>query len=422
MPEDPSLSVSEAVSRAKRALETISARVVGEVSEVSDKAGYKAVYFTLTDGAACMSCLMWMDAYAAAGVGLRAGMMVEVTGSFTAYAPKGRLQFSVRSVALAGEGVLRMQVAELARRLEAEGLMRADRKRPLPRFPARIALVTSPRGKAVWDVIRTLRRRYPIGELVIAGVAVEGHGAVRAIVEGLEAAVAAMPDVIILGRGGGSYEDLMPFNDEAVARAVAASPIPVVTGIGHEPDTTIADMVSDVRASTPTAAAEAAAPAVEEIRAILAKEHRLLARGLAERVREARHRVELMAGRAVLRDPVLSLAVHAQRLDACRAGLARSLPARLDLERSMIERMKDALVREGPRAVASSEERVGRLGSRLRDLSPLAVLERGYAVCYREDRGSVVRGADEVEVGDGLLVRVARGSIACDVTDARVEA
>ena len=160
-----------------------------------------------------------------------------------------------------------MQVAQLARKLEAEGLMDASRKRRVPPLPQRIAVVTSPRGKAVHDVIRTLRRRYPLGELLICGVPVEGQDAPARIIQGLEAACAVMPapDVILLVRGGGSYEDLMPFNDESLARAVAASPIPVVTGIGHEPDNSICDMVSDRRCSTPTAAAEAIALSTEEL-------------------------------------------------------------------------------------------------------------------------------------------------------------
>ena len=181
MADERALTVGEAVGRAKSALETVSIRVIGEVTDFK---AYKAVYFTLGDGNACMDCIMWPDAYGASGVRLECGMQVEVTGQFTVYPVKGRMQFSVRRLEAAGEGVLRMQVAALARRLEAEGLMRQDRKRPLPRFPSRIALVTSPRGKAVWDVIRTLRRRYPVAELLIAGVPVEGADAPARLVEG----------------------------------------------------------------------------------------------------------------------------------------------------------------------------------------------------------------------------------------------
>jgi len=170
----PALSVSDAMRLAKRALEQLCLRVVGEVSECTVKPGYKAVYFTIRDEYAVLPCLMWRDAYDDCGMDLRPGMLVEATGSFTAYAPKGRMQFQVRALNPAGEGVLRLQVAALARKLEAEGLMNPDRKRPLPVFPQKIGVVTSPRGKAVHDVIRTLSRRYPAAELVIAGVQVEG--------------------------------------------------------------------------------------------------------------------------------------------------------------------------------------------------------------------------------------------------------
>lgn len=422
MSEERALSVAEAMGQAKRALEQVTVRVVGEVSELADKAGYKAVYFTMTDGSACMPCLMWRDAFTAADVALRCGLMVEVSGTFTAYAPKGRMQLQVRSLAVAGEGLLRMKVAELARKLEAEGLMRAELKRPLPRFPERIALVTSPRGKAVWDVIRTLRRRYPLAELLIAGVAVEGAEAAETIAEGIRVAAEAAPDVVLLARGGGSYEDLMPFNAEVVARAVRSCPVPVVTGIGHEPDTSIADMVADVRASTPTAAAEAAAPSVTDVAALLARDRRSLARALAGRVADARHRVQLAAGRPVMTDPSALLGGFGQRVDDAAIGLSRALPGRIERETVRVDGLRAALVREGPRSISRAGESIAHVGDRLRDLSPLAILGRGYAACFRADDGSVVRAADAVARGDGLVVRLARGSLACDVTGTSPEA
>ncbi|HSK47955.1 MAG TPA: exodeoxyribonuclease VII large subunit, partial [Coriobacteriia bacterium] len=193
MADDRSLSVSEAMNLARQALEGVRVRVIGEVSEFNDKPGYKAAYFTVCDRSAAMSCLMWRDVYEASGVPLRCGMQVELTGYFSAYAAKGRMQFVVRRLEPAGEGRLRMQVAEIARRLELEGLMLPERKRSLPRYPERIAVVTSPRGKAVHDVIRTLRRRYPLAEVLVAGVAVEGELAPSAIIDGLHAAAAAKP-------------------------------------------------------------------------------------------------------------------------------------------------------------------------------------------------------------------------------------
>jgi len=414
------LSVTEAMAWARRTLEGVPLRVIGEVSEATDRSGYKAVYFTLCDGSSVMSCLMWRDVFAASGIPLREGMLVEVTGMLTVYAPKGRMQFQVRTLQAAGEGALRLQVAALARRLEAEGLMGAERRRPLPEFPDRIALVTSPRGKAVHDVIRTLRRRYPIAELLIAGVAVEGATAVASIVEGLRAASASGADVIILARGGGSYEDLMPFNDEAVARAVLACPVPVVTGIGHEPDTSIADMVSDFRASTPTAAAEAVAPSCDEVTARLADRRRLLARALSGSVRAAERRVAVLRSHAVFRDRRALTAMAAQRLDAAAAGLPRALPGRIARDGTRLDAAAVRMASAAGRALERAGSSLGLTGSRLEDLSPLGILARGYAVCYSET-GDVVRASSTLDPGDHVVVRLHAGAAGCLVEDVRNE-
>jgi exodeoxyribonuclease VII large subunit len=409
------LTVTEAMTLAKRTLEGVPLRVMGEVSEYTDRSGYKAVYFTLSDGGSVMPCLMWRDVFASSGVPLHEGMMVEVTGALTVYPPKGRMQFQVRGLAAAGEGALRLKVAAVARKLEAEGLMRPERRRPLPEFPDRVALVTSPRGKAVHDVIRTLRRRYPAAELVIAGVAVEGARAVESIVEGLVAAGSSGADVVILARGGGSYEDLMPFNDEAVARAVVACPVPVVTGIGHEPDTSIADMVADVRASTPTAAAEAVAPSCDEVSARLRAMQRLLGRGLLHAARDAERRVAVVRAHAVFRDPRALTATAAQRLDAAAAGLPRALPAHTRRDREHLRLTTGALRRAVGLSLERSGDRIGRGAARLHDLSPLGILGRGYAVCYAEDGRTVVRSTATIAPGNRVRVRLHDGAAGCVV-------
>lgn len=445
MADPAALSVSDAMRLAKGALEQIAVRVVGEVSDCTVKPGYKAVYFTIRDEYAVMPCLMWRDAFDQSGVDLRAGVLVEVTGAFTAYPPKGRMQFQARSIAQAGEGVLRLQVAALARRLEAEGLMLDGRKRALPRFPQAIGLVTSPRGKAVHDVIRTLRRRFPAAELVIAGVQVEGDGAVAAIVEGLRL-LGQTPgvEVVILCRGGGSYEDLMPFNAEDVARAVVSCPVPVVTGIGHEPDTSIADMVADLRASTPTAAAEAVAPACDEVSAQLEAAARLLASSLKHVVRRAESRLRLVAERPVFCDPSWLLAQKMQALDSVAAQLGKALPervrrdgealarARLRLQHvapglfarheMRIRSVRERLRIEGPRVAERGSRALGLAAARLEELSPLKILGRGYAVCYDEAGREVVRAATDVGVGDRVRVKVASGSLGCLVESVETEA
>jgi exodeoxyribonuclease VII large subunit len=438
------MTVSEAMGLAKRTLEGLTLHVIGEVSEATDKPGYKAVYFTLCDGPAVMSCLIWRDAFEASGVALRVGMQVEVTGTLTVYAPKGRMQFQVRGLSAAGEGVLRLQVAALARKLEAEGLMRLERKRVLPPFPERIGLVTSPRGKAVHDVLRTLRRRYPMAGVVLAGVAVEGAEAPDDIVGAL-AAVGSAPgvDVVIVARGGGSYEDLMPFNDERVARAIAGCPVPVVTGIGHEPDTTIADMVADLRASTPTAAAESAAPAAAEVATRLVSLGRLLGSALLHARQGTAHRLALVARSRVFSDPRALLAQPAQRLDLAADALARALPAQLAGDRSRLAAASVALARIAPRLAARDSARLdlvaaglrrsgplllersrgamAALAARLEDLSPLGILGRGYAVCYAEDGRTVIRSVSDLAPGENVRVRVYDGTAACTVEAIDVE-
>lgn len=415
MTEQRALSVSEAMGAARRALETVIVRVIGEVSEFNDKPGYKAAYFTVCDEGASMPCMMWRDVYLASGVDLRCGMLVELSGQFSAYAPKGRMQFQVRSLSLAGEGVLRMQVAALARRLEAEGMMAPARKRPIPRFPRRIALVTSPRGKAVHDVIRTLRRRYPLAELLIAGVGVEGAGAPGEIVTGLAAAAAAHPDVVLLVRGGGSYEDLMPFNDERVARAIIACPVPVVTGIGHEPDTSICDMVADMRASTPTAAAEAVAPSVDELARALDRTRVALGRALLHRTQAARQRVRVLSGLPIFRDPISVLGPAWQALDTASIGLRRAIPGRLERDAARIEFARDRLMHAGPAVTSAAAKQLAVGAARLDALSPLSVLGRGYAVCFGPDGRAVVTSPEQVAAGDHVSVRVAAGTIGCIV-------
>ena len=415
MADERALTVTEAMTAARVALEGVRVRVVGEVSEFNDKPGYKAAYFTVSDGGASMPCMMWRDQYLASGVTLRCGMLVEMSGAFSAYVPKGRMQFSVRTLTLAGEGNLRLQVAALARQLEAEGLMRAERKRALPRYPERIAVVTSPRGKAIHDVLRTLKRRYPLAELLVAGVPVEGDSAPAAIVDGLRQVARCSPDVVLLVRGGGSYEDLMPFNAEEVARAVAACPIPVVTGIGHEPDTSIADMVADLRASTPTAAAEAVAPSIDELAAVVMREWRALGRALEHHVRAAAHQVARLAERSVLRDPHAILGVAAQALDIAGLRLSRALPERLERDAERLAYARDRLRRMGPRLTERVATRVGTAAARLDDLSPLKILGRGYAVCYAADGRTVLKSVAPVRTNDTVRVRVSDGTIVANV-------
>ncbi len=277
----------------------------------------------------------------------------------------------------------------------------------------------------------------------MAGVPVEGESAAAEIVRGLET-VATEPgiDVILLVRGGGSYEDLMPFNAEAVARAIAACPVPVVTGIGHEPDTSIADMVADVRASTPTAAAEAVSPDRDEVLNRLDGLGALLGSALTGRITEARHRMGLAAARPVWHDASVLLGARMQGVDLLASAIERALPERIVRQRETVARLRADILRAG-HAIGSAErvscdqttERVRQAGraligsttqvvsgaaARLHDLSPLGILGRGYAVCYEQD-GVVVRDTAQVTPGDHVRVRLARGHIGCIVEDTEAE-
>ena len=434
------LSVSGAMALAKGALEGVVVRLVGEVSEVSNKPGYKAVYFTVKDERAALPCMMWNNRFNAAGIALRVGQLVELTGRFTLYAPKGRMNFDVFSLSLAGEGRLRQQVAELARRLEAEGLMDPGRKRPLPAYPLAIGLVTSPRGDAVHDVLRTLRRRFPLSRVVLAGVAVEGAQAPAGIVEGLRRVVEAGVEMVLVVRGGGSFEDLMPFNDERLARTIARCPVPVVTGIGHEPDTSIADMVADVRASTPTAAAEAASPSRESLERHFAARARSLSVCAERALERAAADVRRCATRPLFRDAQLLFSVEAQTLDLAAERLARALPANLERDAAAVARQRERLARVLPSAVERGCAQVGRgrerlaacggalvprfaqeaavAAARLHDLSPLAVLGRGFAVA-RTPAGAVVKSVEAVRQGDALDVSLSDGVLSCRVEATR---
>ncbi|MDO5357847.1 exodeoxyribonuclease VII large subunit [Slackia faecicanis] len=410
------LSVSEAMQAAKNSLESLTLTLIGEVSEVNAKPGYKAVYFTVKDAGASLPCMMWLNRYHQSGVRLEVGQRVELTGRFTLYAPKGRMNFDVFSVSVAGEGDLRRRVAELARRLEQEGLMDQARKRPVPRMNAHVGLVTSPRGDAVHDVMRTMRRRFPLTKLSVAGVAVEGANAPAGMIEALRACVRAGCEVILLVRGGGSFEDLMPFNDEMLARAIAACPVPVVTGIGHEPDTSIADMVADVRASTPTAAAERVTPEVETVGRELASRQAAMANALERTVGQAQALLERYETRPVFKDPRQLFATDLMTVDMLHERLSRALPASLEKDRAALAEMTARLRRQGAGMFDPFEHALALRAGRLHDLSPLQVLSRGYAMA-KDSQGRVVSSVEAVAPGEKIDVSISDGVLRCTVDD-----
>ena len=411
------LSVSAAMSLAKSSLEALTVRILGEVSEVSVKPGYKAAYFTVKDSGASLPCMMWNNRYRASGIELKVGMLVELTGRFTLYAAKGRMNFDVFSIELAGEGNLRLKVANIARKLQAEGLTDQARKRRIPLFPEKIGLVTSPRSAAVHDVLRTLRRRFPVATVYLAGVPVEGAQAPGYLTEGLRCVVAAGAEVVLVVRGGGSFEDLMPFNDEGLARAIAACPVPVVTGIGHEVDTSIADMVSDFRASTPTAAAEAVSPSAESLESLFATRAASLGGSVMRQLEARKSLVERAADKPFFADPLTLFSSEALAVDAAAERLARALPISLQARGMALDNARERLLSNGPRLTQKRRLELSAQAGRLQDLSPLGVLARGYSYA-RDEQGKIVKSVEQAPAGSLISLTLGDGVLDCEVKDA----
>ena len=438
------ISVSQASELASGALDGIpQLTVLGEVTGFrgpNARSGH--CYFQIKDESAAIDCIVWRGTYAKRTFDLRDGMQILFTGRFNLYKPTGRLSFVARSFSLAGEGLLRQQVAQLAEKLRREGLMDASRKRPIPAFCSRVAVVTSLSGAVIDDVKRTLRRRNPLVELICVGSKVQGEGAPEELVEALARAAAIEPavDCILLVRGGGSFEDLMTFNDERLARAVASSPVPVVTGIGHEPDTTICDMVGDRRCSTPTAAAESVAPAIGELEDALASRERRLAnvgstlvRGgadeldaLQQRARRAldaylgqkRRALEAEASRPCLASPGYLVERRRSELEQTADRLYASTGA-LEAKGRDLTLSASRLSHAGRSLLASPQAALARDAGKLDALSPLKVLARGYAIAYGRDGVAVSAGS--FEAGDPLRVRMADGSVNATVTSVEQE-
>jgi exodeoxyribonuclease VII large subunit len=370
--------------------------VEGEVSTPSfPPSGH--CFFTLKDGTSQLRAVLFREELERSAVRPEHGAAVICHGRVRVYEPQGTYQLYVDSLTPAGAGDLHAQYEALRTRLTAEGLFAEERKRPLPRWPRRLGVVTSPVG-AVWrDIANVLRRRYPLVEVVLAPAQVQGAAAAPSLVRAL-GRVFADPsiEIVILARGGGSLEDLWPFNDERVVRAVAAAPMPIVVGVGHETDVTLADFAADLRAPTPSAAAELAVPDATQLPAILGR--------LRDRAGAA------LRGR---------FAERARLLAAERRALAASAP---DIAAAR-QRAADAVDRAG-RAIAGrvNNERLGLrgVGERLRSLSPAATLARGYAVARLAD-GTIVRIPAQAPPGSGVEVVLARGRLATRVEAASAD-
>ncbi|NNM97695.1 MAG: exodeoxyribonuclease VII large subunit [Candidatus Dormibacteraeota bacterium] len=345
------------------------------------------------------------------------GQQVIAHGKVSMYPSRGDVQLYLDRLEPTGVGALALAFQQLLAKLQAEGLFAPERKRQLPFLPRRLAVVTSGRGAAIRDVIHVVRRRCPITQVVVVPTLVQGEGSPAAIVAALELAGRSDVDVVLLVRGGGSLEDLQAFNSELVARAVASCPHPVVTGVGHETDTTVVDYVADLRAPTPSVAAELVVPDLEALRAELAARRLRLRRGglgwlqlELEGLTQRQVRLARMA-------PLARIESGRQDLDRAQLRLTAAVRRILRQEGMALRARGQTLVARGPgpRLLRAREEFAGRVG-RLEALSPLAVLGRGYSITFRSDTGQVIRDGAQVAPGADIVTRLQRGTVRSKVT------
>ncbi len=436
-PETSVVSVADFVRGVNEVLRAgvSSAWVEGEISTWKVWPSGHA-YFTLKDSDAVLECVMFAPAPRFLKFTPRAGLQVIVHGRPDIYAPRGQFKLLADRMLPQGEGLLQLQFQQLVERLRKEGLFDEQWKRPVPPVPERIGVVTSLQGAAVRDFLRTLFGRWPAATVVLADTPVQGEGSARKIAAALlDLASHGDVDVIALVRGGGSLEDLWAFNDEDLARAIRSSPVPVVTGVGHETDVTVADFAADLRASTPTQAAVLLSRNVSDVLDAVRRRRQALGTSLDARLQDYRLRVTAASGR--LADPRHLFARQRQalldarnRMEArigdllsearARTGQAAARAAEGDPRRRLASRSKQALelearlVRSMDRVLAGQRQRFMELPARLDAMSPLKVLSRGYAVLTTA-RGQAVRESSDVSPGDELTARLHRGSLTVQV-------
>jgi exodeoxyribonuclease VII large subunit len=367
--------------------------VQGEVSNLSrPSSGH--LYFTLKDSGASLRCVMWRNAVISQGILPRDGDQIEAHGAVSIYEPGGQYQLYIDKIRPLGEGLLYQEFLRLKTRLEEEGLFDPERKRAIPGWPQRIGIVTSPTGAALRDILNTLQRRYPLVEVILSPTAVQGNEAPAGIVSALKALnLYAEPDLILLARGGGSIEDLWAFNDERVAYAIADSRAPVISGVGHETDFTIADFAADLRAPTPTAAAELATPHKADLEQKINEMVLSLGKASNLQIINLRWALSELKNQLTLYSPRNRLLSDRQRLDEMMHSASKALTNRLQLEVT----------------------RLNSLTNQLSVLNPIAVLERGYAI-VTDQAGELVRSVKQVTYHEELKVRVRDGEF-----DVRVE-
>ncbi|MDT8439616.1 MAG: exodeoxyribonuclease VII large subunit [Wenzhouxiangellaceae bacterium] len=442
-PETRVYQPSELNREAKLHLEAGFARLwlVGEVSNLARPASGH-LYFTLKDARAQIRCALFKGNRGSVAQLPGNGDQVLVRGRLSLYEPRGDYQLIADAMLPAGAGALQQAFEALKRKLEAEGLFAAEHKRALPTHPRVIAVVTSASGAAVRDILTTLQRRWPAARVELHASPVQGDAAVPGLLRALDTiARHATAEVVIVARGGGSIEDLWAFNDEHLARRIRAMPMPVVSGVGHETDFTIADFVADLRAATPTAAAEAVTPdGPALLRAILRLEQRA-ARALTRTLEQAGQRVDSVAARLVRRHPRRQLGEQRRELATLHQRLARAPRGGLRHRRDVLTALAGRLARQHPRGrLLSHSERLAALRERLlraqrgqhercrrqlavaaralETVSPLAVLNRGYAL-VQDDQGRVLARREQFEAGQRITLRLADFRVDAEVRETR---
>ncbi len=389
MSEIPTVSVSELVSAFREVVESALPRVCVQ-AEISNcrRSGAGHYYLTLKDERSEIGAVIWRGTAARMQLQPQDGMKVLATGSLEVYVARGTCQFIVERMQAQGMGDLEMAFRRLKEKLQKEGLFDRARKRPLPRIPRRVALVTSPSSAAVRDMIQVMTRRWPGVQLIIVGVPVQGDHAAPAIARGLRMA-ARIPgvDVIVTGRGGGSLEDLWAFNEEVVARAIADSFVPVVSAVGHETDVSIADLVADRRALTPSEAGELVVPSAQDLKRAIAHLSSRASRALRQRLAGLKQRLAGLEERSVFLRPQALINFRRQTCDELGTRLERAIDIQLERRRAELTAISAALDA----------------------LSPLKVLSRGYSLTTRD--GELLTDAEQVAEGDLLETRLADGSV-----------
>ena len=391
------LTVSQLTARLKGVMES-SFRFVWVSGEISNckQASSGHVYFTLKDEDAQLAAILWRGTAQRLRFQLKDGLKVLAAGPIQLYETRGQYQLIAEQLEPQGIGALELAFRQLQRKLEAEGLFDPDRKRPWPVFPRRIALITSPSGAAVRDMLQVIARRWPRANIVIVPVPVQGAEAAPLIADALRQ-VHRIPgvDVVICGRGGGSLEDLWAFNEEVVARAIFDCVVPVISAVGHEVDVTIADLVADKRALTPSEAAELVVPLESDVRSLLEQVRQRLTSALQYQAQRSRFQVERLAQHPCFARPFDRIHELESQVD--------------DLE----ERMRRAMSRR----LESSRQQLRTVTASLNALSPLAVLDRGYSLTKRLPEGTLISDLRELRVGDRLSTLLARGRLISEIVE-----